>query len=96
MQLHFTGRNLEITPALKSFAEEKLSRLQHRFNNILSVNVILHVEKLSHIAEATVHIDSTDIHAKAVAEDMYAAIDALIDKLLSQVTKHKEKLEDHR
>jgi putative sigma-54 modulation protein len=96
MQLHFTGRNIDVTPALKTFAQEKFQRLQHRHENINSVNVILLVEKLDHIAEATLHIDGTDIHAKAESKDMYTAIDLLIDKLLAQVTKIKEKHTDHR
>lgn len=96
MQLHFTGRNLEVTPALKTFAQEKLQRLQHRYENISSVNVIFLVEKLEHIAEATVHFDGSEIHAKAESKDMYSAIDLLVDKLLAQITKHKEKQSDHR
>lgn len=96
MQLHFTGRNIEVTPALKTHTQEKLQRLQHRYENISSVNVIFHVEKLDHIAEASMHIDGTDIHAKAESKDMYSAIDLLADKLVAQVTKIKEKHTDHR
>ncbi len=96
MQLHFTGRNIDVTPALKTYAQEKLQRLQHRAENISSINIIFHVEKLEHIAEATLHIDGTDIHAKAESKDMYSAIDLLTDKLLAQITKIKEKHSDHR
>lgn len=91
MQINFTGRNLEVTAALKTFTTEKIERLQRRFNNITQIHVTFHVEKLNQIAEATVSFNGTDIHATAKSEDMYNAIDALVDKLLGQLTKLKEK-----
>lgn len=93
MQLHFTGRNIELTPALKTFATEKFERIQRRDAHITNVNITFHVEHVSHIAEANLHLDGAEIHASAKAEDMYSAIDALVDKLVIQITKHKEKLE---
>lgn len=95
MQLHFIGHNIDVTSALKNFTQEKLQRLQHRYENINSVNIIFLVEKLHHIAEATVHLPGTEIHAKAESHDMYTAVDLLVDKLLTQVTKYKEKHSDH-
>lgn len=91
MQLHFTGRNLEITPALKSFATEKFQKIEKRDSSITNVNVIFQVENVTHIAEATLHLNGAEIHASAKAEDMYSAIDTLVDKLVGQITKHKEK-----
>lgn len=96
MQLHFTGRNLELTPAIKTHAEEKFQRLERRHANIASVNIILQIENLTHIAEATIAMNGTDIHATAKSTDMYIAIDELVDKLISQITKHKEKISGHR
>ncbi len=95
MQIHFTGRNIEVTPALKTFTEEKMTRLSHR-NTLSKINVVFHVENVTHIAEATIHLNGSDIHASAKADDMYAAIDMLVDKLAGQITKHKEKHSDHR
>jgi putative sigma-54 modulation protein len=96
MQIHFTGRNIDVTPALKTFTEEKLAHLSER-QNISKINITLHVENVTHIAEATIHVSGTDIHASAKANDMYAAIEMLADKLTGQINKHKEKLTDrHR
>lgn len=95
MQLHFTGRNIEITPALKTFTQEKFERLTHRSQQITHVYITFHVDKLLHSAEATVHLIGAEIHAKADDVDMYSAIDKLTDKLLGQITKYKEKLTDH-
>lgn len=97
MQLHFTGKNIDVTTALKSFATEKMKTLEKRFARISSVNIVFHVEHKKHIAEGTVHLDGSEIHARAEDDDMYAAIDKLLDKLLGQLTKHKEKIIDsHR
>lgn len=96
MQLHFTGRNIEVTPALKTFTTEKFQRLERRHSNIHNINIIFQLENVTHIAEATCHLDGIEIHATAKSDDMYSAIDALIDKLMGQITKHKEKTSDHR
>ncbi len=96
MQINITGHHVEITAPLKAYVEEKMQKLTRRFNNITNVHVVLTVEKQIHQkAEAHVHLARGDIHAHAEAEDMYAAIDSLIDKLERQVIKHKEKLSDH-
>lgn len=96
MQLHFTGRNIEVTPALKTFTAEKFERLQHRDSTITNVNIIFQLENVTHTAEATLHVSGAELHASAQSTDMYAAIDALIDKLMGQITKHKEKHSGHR
>lgn len=96
MKLNFTGKNLEITPAIKTYATEKLQRLERRDKSIQHVNLVFTVENVTQTAEGTLHINGTDLHAKSKSEDLYAAIDELADKLLAQLTKHKEKMTDHR
>jgi putative sigma-54 modulation protein len=95
MQLTITGHHIDVTPALKDKVESKLSKLERHFDHLTDVHCILTVEKLQHKAEATVHLSGGTIHADAIHEDMYAAVDSLVDKLSRQVTKHKEKLTDH-
>jgi len=95
MQLTITGHHIDVTPALKNKVESKLAKLERHFDHLTDVHCILTVEKLEHKAEATVHLTGGTIHADAVDEDMYSAVDALVDKLSRQVTKHKEKLTDH-
>lgn len=96
MQIHFVGHHIEVTQALKSFAEEKFEKLERHFDKITSIHVIFDVEKLSQIAEATIKIAKTEIHAKAETDDMYASIDELVDKLDRQLIKHKEKISTHK
>jgi putative sigma-54 modulation protein len=96
MQLNLTGHHVDITDSLRNYVTEKLERLERHFDHVSNVHVILSVEKLEQKAEATVHISGADVFADAVHEDMYAAIDALADKLDRQVLKHKEKIKTRR
>jgi putative sigma-54 modulation protein len=92
MQVNLSGQHIEITPALRSYVHGKVERLQRHFDNIGNLHVVLSVEKLRQKAEATVHVTGAALFANAEHEDMYAAIDALMDKLDRQIVKHKEKL----
>jgi len=95
MRLTVTGHHVEVTPALGAYVDTKLGRLERHFEHVSNIRCILTVEKLLHKAEATVHLDGGTIHADSVADDMYVAVDGLIDKLDRQVKKYKEKLTDH-
>lgn len=95
MQLNISGHHLELTPPLKDYVESKFDRLQRHFDQITNTQVILSVEKMVQKAEATVHIAGADLFAAAEDEDMYAAIDALADKLDRQLIKHKQKHRGH-
>jgi putative sigma-54 modulation protein len=95
MHIKLTGRNLDITPALKTFTEEKMAHLASR-DSITNIHVTLHLENVTNTAEGTLHLHGADIHASAKASDMYAAIEMLADKITGQVNKHKDKHADHR
>jgi len=96
MQINLTGHHVDITEALRGYVENKFERLARHFDHVLNAHVILSVEKLRQKAEATLHVNGGKLFADSVHEDMYAAIDALIDKLDRQVLKHKEKKINHR
>jgi len=95
MQLKTTGHHVEITPALKDYLKGKFERIERHFDNLTDVQCILTVEKLRHKAEAKINVSGSTLFAESVADDMYAAIDSLVDKLDRQIKKHKEKLKDH-
>jgi putative sigma-54 modulation protein len=97
MQINLTGHHVDITQALRDYVNDKLERVERHFDSVTHAHVVLSVEKLRHKAEAAIHVAGNDIFADAVDADMYAAIDALSDKLDRQIKKHKEKLTDrHR
>lgn len=91
MNLHVSGHQLAVTPAIREYVAGKLQRITHHFDQVIDVNVILSVEKLVQKIEATVHVRGKDIFCESTADDMYAAIDGLVDKLDRTILKHKEK-----
>ncbi len=95
MQLNVSGHHVEVTDSLREYVETKIEKIERHFDIVSDVHCILTVEKLQHKAEATVNVNGGTIYADAIEEDMYAAIDSLIDKLDRRVRKHKEKLVDH-
>lgn len=95
MNLKITGHHLEVTDAIRDYVNSKLDRVIRHFDNVTSVTVILSVEKLIQKAEVTVHVRGKDIFVESSDADMYAAIDAMTDKLDRQVIKYKQKNQDH-
>jgi putative sigma-54 modulation protein len=95
MQLDLSGHHVEVTPALRGYVVKKFERISRHFDHLIDVHCILTVEKLRHKAEATVMLRGNKIYADAIDGNMYAAIDALADKLDRRVKKHKEKASDH-
>lgn len=95
MQLNVTGHHVDVTTSLKGYVEKKLDRIVRHSDRVIDVHCILTVEKLRHKAEATVLLSGAKVYADATEANMYAAIDALADKLDRRVKKHKEKLSDH-
>ena len=96
MQISLTGHHIDVTESLKTYVDNKFERLERHFDNVINVHVILSVEKLRQKAEATIHVNGAKVFADSVHEDMYAAIDTLLDKLDRQVIKHKEKSNKRR
>jgi putative sigma-54 modulation protein len=94
-QLDITGHHVEITDALRSYVQEKMERLVRHGDGIGNAHVVLNVEPHQRQqAEATMHVSGADLHAEAESDDLYAAIDALVDKLDRQLTKHRDKMND--
>lgn len=96
MQVSVTGHHVEVTDSLRTHVEEKIGKLKRHFDNVTDVHVILTVEKLEQKAEATVQISGAKLFADDTQEDMYQAIDNMVDKLDRQIIKHKEKTGSHR
>lgn len=96
MQVNLTGHHIDISSMMQDYLNEKIQRLERHFDQALDIHVVLSQEKLQHKAEATMHVSGATLHADAVCEDMYAAIDALADKLDRQGLKFKEKSKSHK
>ena len=96
MNLQLTGHHIEITPSIRDYVLAKLERINRHFEQVIDVKVIMSVQKLDQMIEATVHVSGKDIHVACHDGDMYAAIDGLVDKLDRQIIKHKEKFSEVR
>jgi putative sigma-54 modulation protein len=101
MNLTISGHHLEVTPAIREYVQTKLERIRRHFDHVIDIAVILTVDKLPEKekrqkAEINLHLRGKDLHVESIAHDLYAAIDALIDKLDRQVIKYKTKLQDHQ
>jgi putative sigma-54 modulation protein len=100
MNLTISGHHLDVTPPLREYVLNKLDRVRRHFDQVVDVNVILSVEKKKEKeqrqkAEVTLHVKGRDIFVEQSHEDLYAAIDQLMDKLDRQVVRHKDRVQDH-
>lgn len=93
MKIVITGKNIRITESLKNAVELKLSRLEKYFNQSPEVKVTLGTQKLLQKIEVTIPLNNTILRAEEMQEDLYSAIDMVVDKLGRQIRKHKTKLQ---
>ena len=96
MKLQITGRHIDITPALRSYLETRFSRLDRYGLKVESLQVVLGVEKLQHKAEVVGSVNGKRMQAKISTPEMYATIDALVDRIDTQFRKWKERLVNHK
>jgi putative sigma-54 modulation protein len=95
MNLSITGHHLEVTPPLREYVITKLDRIRRHFDQVIDVSVYLSVDKLEQKAEVNLRVRGKDLFAEASHQDLYAAIDCLVDKLDRQVLKYKDKRHGH-
>lgn len=91
MNLAISGHHVSVTPALRDYVVGKLDRIRRHFDQVIDVSVFLSVDKLVQKAEINLRVRGKDLFAEATDEDLYAAIDLLVDKLDRQVIKYKNK-----
>jgi putative sigma-54 modulation protein len=101
MNLTISGHHLEVTPAIREYLQSKLERIRRHFDHVIDIAVILAVDNLPEKekrqrAEITLRLRGKDVHVASLAQDLYAAIDLLIDKLDRQVLKYKTRTQDHQ
>ncbi|MGD2270684.1 MAG: ribosome-associated translation inhibitor RaiA [Desulfobacterales bacterium] len=96
MQTSVTFKNLDPSEHLKSYVMEKLDRFDRLLDNPAEANVVLSVEKFRHIAEINIIGDRLNINGKEEINDMYSAIDMVLDKLEIQIKKSKQKIRERR
>ena len=95
MNLVISGRHMAVTPAIRDYIESKLSRIRRHFDHVIDVSVILTADRLSREVEVSCHVAGKEIFVKGGDPDLYAAIDAVADKLDRQIIKYKDRLHAH-
>lgn len=100
MNLTISGHHLEVTPSLRSYVTTKLDRISRHFDQLVDIKVLLTVENQKEKerrqrAECSIRVKGHDLFAECANEDLYAAVDELVDKLDRQVGRHKDRLKNH-
>lgn len=96
MQYSVTFRHMEPSDNLKEYSHDKLLRLEKYLDAVIDAEVVMTVEKFRHKAEVLISSDGLKIKAEEETEDMYSAIDMVVDKLEKQIKRHREKLKAHK
>ena len=101
MNLTNSGHHLDVTPALREYVVSKLERIRRHFDQVVEVKVLLSVEKQKEKekrqrAECSLRVKGSDLFVESTHADLYAAVDALMDKLDRIVVRHKNKVQDHQ
>jgi putative sigma-54 modulation protein len=96
MQIDITGHHVDVTPALRAYVTEKMQKIIRHSDQLISIRVILNVEKLQQLAEATINVGGRTLFANVSATDMYASIDGLVDKLDRQIRRRKDRFTNHQ
>jgi len=94
-QITVTGRNVMVTDAMKSYAIEKIAKIERISTRIIDVHVTMDIQKLEQRVDVTMKVGHILIRSHAVGEDMYACIDKAVHKLESQFRRYKTKLQNH-
>lgn len=100
MNLTISGHHLEVTPSLRTYVTTKLDRIKRHFDQVVDIRVLLTLENLKEKelrqkAECNIRVKGIDLFAESAHEDLYAAVDELVDKLDRQVVRHKDRLQSH-
>jgi putative sigma-54 modulation protein len=96
MNIKITGRHMELSDALKVYIENALKKVKVHFDRVIDVDFVLDVEKHRHIAEVNLHANGVRIHSKEASSDMYASVDAVLEKLEKQARKYKDRINRHQ
>jgi putative sigma-54 modulation protein len=100
MNLTISGHHVDVTPAIREYVESKLERVTRHFDQIVDISVIFCVDnardkEARQRAEINLRVAGKTVNAECIDQNLYAAIDMVIDKLDRQVIKHKSKVQDH-
>lgn len=94
--INVTGRNVLVTEAMKNYALDKISKIERLSQRVSTVNITMDVQKYEHRVEILIRLDNTEILSKSTQDDMYAAIDDVVDQVMEQLRRYKTRMHDHQ
>jgi putative sigma-54 modulation protein len=95
LNFNIRGENIEVTPAIRDYVESKIEKVERYFNDELSANANVNLKVYNNNqtkVEVTIPMKNLTLRAEERHNDMYAAVDLIIDKLERQIRKHKTKV----
>jgi putative sigma-54 modulation protein len=93
--IHVTGRDVLITDAMKTYAIEKISKIERFSTRIIDVQVIMNIQKLEHRVDIVLKVDHIKIKSQASSTDMYASVDKAVEKIERQLRRYKTRIHEH-
>lgn len=94
MKVNIKGRNIEVTDALKNYIEKRLNKFNKFLTDLTEVVVTVSTEKFTHKIDVLLKVNGHLIQAEGKTEDLYSAVDQVVEKLEKQVLKYKEKVQN--
>ncbi|MBD3267708.1 ribosome-associated translation inhibitor RaiA [bacterium] len=95
MEVSIVGRHVEITDAIEEYVHKQLKKLKKYFPMLMDMHVILYTQKYFHVADITIQASGLTVHGEEKTKDLYASIDSVVNKLDTQLKKHKDRLVRH-
>jgi putative sigma-54 modulation protein len=96
VNLHITGKRVDVTDAMKDYIEKKINKISNKLRDVQDVAVTLRIERYHHIAEITIAADHLTIRGEGNTADMYSSIDAACSKIEKQVRKYRSRIQGRR
>lgn len=96
MQIHLTSRHLEITDDIRTYIEKRAKKIEAIFNPIIDFQVVMEVEKNRYRTETMLATRKATFHAQSETHDVFSSLDDVIDKIETQIRRHKERVKDRR
>jgi putative sigma-54 modulation protein len=93
--ISISGRHVQVTESMKDYAMEKISKIERFSPRLIDVVVTMDIQKLDHRVDIVLRFDNIKVKSHAASTDMYASIDAAVDKLQNQIRRYKNKIQDH-
>lgn len=93
MSINVSGQNVEVTPALRAYAEKKLKKIQKFFEGrSVDIEIVLKIQREHHVADITIQAGALLVRGQGKTEDMYASINVAVDRIERQILKYKTRI----